>query len=254
MQRVVSLVSLLFLGSAWTLQGVQALPETLSLTQENFDLGRFMGQWYEVAVVSTCPHYMQRKRGNPVIVALELQHVASQSNFTLTASTFRNGSCKRTSTNYNLTNTPGQFFYHVARFGADVDSYVVHTNYEEYAMMLLLSTEKPSGNKTTIVKLYSRSVDVSPDVLDNFKTLVRQHGTSDGAIIMNQNKGECVPGDQATEPSTQTQISVPERSRRNVVPHVDSGNIGPFERSSHGQTEEEDHHTNTHETFMLSHA
>ncbi|XP_040013998.1 protein AMBP-like isoform X1 [Xiphias gladius] len=280
MQRVVSLVSLLFLGSAWTLQGVQALPETLSLTQENFDLGRFMGQWYEVAVVSTCPHYMQRKRGNPVIVALELQHVASQSNFTLTASTFRNGSCKRTSTNYNLTNTPGQFFYHVATglvhlpptgahrsvmqhiantflpagFGADVDSYVVHTNYEEYAMMLLLSTEKPSGNKTTIVKLYSRSVDVSPDVLDNFKTLVRQHGTSDGAIIMNQNKGECVPGDQATEPSTQTQISVPERSRRNVVPHVDSGNIGPFERSSHGQTEEEDHHTNTHETFMLSHA
>ncbi|XP_040013999.1 protein AMBP-like isoform X2 [Xiphias gladius] len=198
MQRVVSLVSLLFLGSAWTLQGVQALPETLSLTQENFDLGRFMGQWYEVAVVSTCPHYMQRKRGNPVIVALELQHVASQSNFTLTASTFRNGSCKRTSTNYNLTNTPGQFFYHVATglvhlpptgahrsvmqhiantflpagFGADVDSYVVHTNYEEYAMMLLLSTEKPSGNKTTIVKLYSRSVDVSPDVLDNFKTLV----------------------------------------------------------------------------------
>lgn len=42
-----------------------------------------------------------------------------------------------------------------AGLGADVDSQVVRTNYDEYAMMLLLSTEKPSGNKTTIVKLYS---------------------------------------------------------------------------------------------------
>lgn len=48
-----------------------------------------MGQWFEAAVVSTCPHYMQRKRGNPVIVAVQLQHVASESNFTMTATTIR---------------------------------------------------------------------------------------------------------------------------------------------------------------------
>lgn len=53
---------------------------------------QFMGKWYEVAVVSTCPHYMQRKRGNPVIVALELKHVASEENFTMTATTFRSDS------------------------------------------------------------------------------------------------------------------------------------------------------------------
>ncbi len=42
-----------------------------------------------------------------------------------------------------------------AGFGADVDSFVVRTNYDEYAVMLQLSTEKPSGSKTTILKLYS---------------------------------------------------------------------------------------------------
>ncbi|XP_054467896.1 protein AMBP-like isoform X2 [Anoplopoma fimbria] len=202
MQRVVSLWSLLVLGSACMVQAVPVILEPLVLTQENFDLARFMGKWFEVAVVSTCPHYMQRKRGNPVIVALELQHVASDGNFTMTATSFRNGSCKKTSTDYSLTNTPGRFFHHVARFAADVDSFVVHSNYDEYAMLLLLSIEKPSGNKTTSFKLYSRSMSVRPTVLDDFKTLVRQHGVSDEAIIMNQNKGVCVPGEQVTEPVT----------------------------------------------------
>lgn len=42
-----------------------------------------------------------------------------------------------------------------AGFGVDVDSFVVHADYDEYAVMLLLSTEKLSGNKTTLVRLYS---------------------------------------------------------------------------------------------------
>lgn len=106
-----------------------------------------MGQWYELAVVSTCPHYMQDKRENPVIVALDLQHVTSERNFTMTATSFRsdshqwqhtcslkhgelnvtcvvclslcapacrNGTCKQTSTVYGLTDLPGKFFHHVA--------------------------------------------------------------------------------------------------------------------------------------------
>ncbi|XP_023278164.1 protein AMBP-like [Seriola lalandi dorsalis] len=92
-------------------------------------------------------------------------------------------------------------------------------------MMLLLSIEKPSGNETTTAKLYSRTMDVTPAVMDNYKTLVRQLGMSNGAIIMNQNKGECVPGDLETEPTTQPQISVTKRLKRKVVPAVNSGNI-----------------------------
>ncbi|XP_026196252.1 protein AMBP-like [Anabas testudineus] len=220
MKRAVSLGSLLVLGSAWIIQGLHVSPETLTnLTQDDFDLGRFMGQWYEVAVVSTCPHYMRRKQGEPVIVALELQHVASEQNFTMTATAFRNGTCKQTSTVYNLTDLPGHFFHHIARFSADVYSYVSRTNYDEYAMMLLLSTEKPSGKKATTVKLYSRTVDVSPAVLDNFKTLVRQHDISDDTIIINQNKGECAPSLQETG-DTQPQISMTKESKGNVVPPV----------------------------------
>lgn len=40
--------------------------------------------------------------------------------------------------------------------GADVDNFVVETDYDEYAMLYLLSTQKASGYITQIVKLYSK--------------------------------------------------------------------------------------------------
>ncbi|XP_068190995.1 protein AMBP-like isoform X2 [Antennarius striatus] len=193
------MVSILVVGLACFLQVVIVVPAPLILPQENFDLSRFMGTWYETVVVSTCPFYMQRKRVNPIILALELKHVASERNFTLMSSTYRNGTCKQTSTTYDLTDSPGQFFHHVARFGADVDSFVVHTNYDEYAMMVLISIERPLEIKTTTVKLYSRTMNVTTAVLDDFKTLVRQHGINDGVIIINKMTGECVPGKQVTK-------------------------------------------------------
>lgn len=201
MQTAVSLVFLLTLGSVWILQVAAVLPES----QANFDLDQFMGSWYELAVVSNCPHYMQHKRENPVVVALELKHAASEQNFTMTATTFRNNSCKETSTVYSLTDTPGRFFHHFARFAADVDSFVVHTNYDEFAVMLQLSTEKPSETKTTKIKLYSRTTDISPAALDLFQALVREHGMSNDAVIRNQSKGDCVPGEQVTE-ATKTNV------------------------------------------------
>ncbi|XP_034565702.1 protein AMBP-like [Notolabrus celidotus] len=200
MQRAGRLFTLLVLGWAWTLKAVPVHPEPLIATQESFDVDQFMGRWHEVAVVSTCPHYMQRKRGRPAMIAMELQHNASEGNFTMTSTSFWNGSCEQTATGYRLTDTPGRFFHHVARFGADVDSFVVHTNYDDFAMILQLGEEKPMGIKTTSAKLYSRTMNVGSAVLENFKSLIRQHGMSDEVIIMNQSKGDCAPGEQVTMP------------------------------------------------------
>ncbi|XP_034048915.1 protein AMBP [Thalassophryne amazonica] len=206
MQKLACLLLLLVLGWAWTLHGIPVVPGPLDITQENFVLDQFLGTWYEVAVVSTCPHYMQRKRGKPIVIALELQHVPSESKISVTASTFRDGWCNQTSTNYSLTDTPGRFFYHIARLNADVDSCVTRTNYDEYAMMTLLSTEKLSGTKTTTFKLYSRTTDVNATVLDEFKTLITTRGLSDESIIINRNKGQCIPdGDRnPSHPGRQT--------------------------------------------------
>uniref|UniRef100_A0A8C6WJ73 Lipocalin/cytosolic fatty-acid binding domain-containing protein n=1 Tax=Neogobius melanostomus TaxID=47308 RepID=A0A8C6WJ73_9GOBI len=152
---------------------------------------QFLGRWFEVAVASTCPHFMQRKMRNSAIVVLDLQHSAPVGNITVTATSLRNVSCKTTSTNYSLTETPGRFFYHVPKFDADVDVFVADTNYVEYALMVLVSTERSAGNETLIVKLYSRSRDASETIKENFKTLVRRQGINDKAIIFNWDRGHC---------------------------------------------------------------
>ncbi|XP_008422212.1 protein AMBP-like [Poecilia reticulata] len=217
MQRVVFLVPLLVVGSTWTHQMDPVIENSPVRPMENFDFEQFIGRWYEMAVLSTCPHYMQRKKRNPVIVALDLKHVPTQHNFTMTSSTFKNGTCVETLTVYSLTSTPGRFFHHVARFGADVDSFVIRTNYDEYALMLQLSTEQPSGNKTTTVKLYGRTTSVSRPVLDQFNALIRHHEMSEDAAIMNQHKGDCFSGKQLMEKTANHQAFAPQISRQNIT-------------------------------------
>ncbi|XP_067339515.1 protein AMBP-like [Channa argus] len=208
-------VSLLILGWTWTLQGLPVLPEPLYTTQENFDLAQFLGIWHDVAVATTCSH-LKRQRGDAAIGKLVLQRGTTEDKLKMTRTSLRHGTCKEVSGDYELTTTPGRFFYHIAKWGADVDAYVVHTNYNEYAIVIL-SKQKSSGQKSTSVKLYSRTMAVRDSVLDDFKTLVRQQGLSDDTIIINKNKGECVPGEQVAETTPQPE---PQRVRRNVVPSL----------------------------------
>ncbi|XP_047229535.1 protein AMBP isoform X2 [Girardinichthys multiradiatus] len=215
MQKSVILVSLLVLGWMWTPQGLPVLPDPLYSTQENFDLSKFLGTWHDVAKASTCP-YMQRHRGDLAIGKLVLQKSTTEGKLKMTRTALRMGTCKERTGDYELTSTPGRFFYHVAKWGADVDAYVVHTNYNEYAIMIM-SKQKSTGDRSISLKLYSRTKTVRPTVLEDFKVLVRQQGMGDNTIFIKKDKGDCVPGEQVAAPTTQSE---PQRVRRNVVPSL----------------------------------
>lgn len=45
-------------------------------------------------------------------------------------------------------------------WSADVDAYVVHTNYDEYALVVMFKQQR-GGNKTTSVKLYGEETLIS---------------------------------------------------------------------------------------------
>ncbi|XP_068430577.1 protein AMBP-like [Clinocottus analis] len=215
MQEAMILVSLLVLGWSGTLQGVPVLPEPLYPTQENFDLAQFLGTWHDVAMASTCPD-VQRRKGDAAIGTLVLQIGTTEGQLKATRRMLRQGSCKEVTMDYELTTTPGRFSYHLKKWDADVDAYVVHTNYDEYAIVMT-SKEKTSGEKSTSIKLYSRTMAVRDTVLDDFKTLVRQQGMSDDTVIIKQDKGDCVPGEVVAEPSVQPE---PQRMKRNLVPSL----------------------------------
>uniref|UniRef100_A0A4W5M1P7 Protein AMBP n=1 Tax=Hucho hucho TaxID=62062 RepID=A0A4W5M1P7_9TELE len=185
MQQVVVLA--LLLGLVNLLHGVPVLPEPLFPTQENFDLTKFMGKWHDVAVASTCP-WMQRHKGDAAIGTLELQASGTEGKVSMTRSMKKHGTCKQISGDYEQTDTPGRFTYHIAKWGADVDAYVVDTNYDEYAIVML-SKQKTGGEKTKSAKLYSRTMELPPTILDDFRRLVREQGMADDTIIIKQNKG-----------------------------------------------------------------
>ncbi|XP_029299861.1 protein AMBP-like [Cottoperca gobio] len=206
MQNTVIQVSLLVLGWTWTLQGVPVLPDPLYPTQENFDLTQFLGTWHDIAVASSFQHH----RGDAAINTLVLHSGITEGKLKATHRGLRHGICNEITEEYELTTTPGRLFYHVARWGADVDAYVVHTNYNEYAIVIM-SKLKSSGDNSTSVRLYSRTMEVRDTVLDDFKTLVRQQGMSDDSITIKKNIGDCVLGAQLTAKP------VPQRMKRNVV-------------------------------------
>uniref|UniRef100_A0A672J5P3 Protein AMBP n=1 Tax=Salarias fasciatus TaxID=181472 RepID=A0A672J5P3_SALFA len=207
MQKAAILVPLLVLGWTWTLQGLPVLPEPLYSTQENFDLNRFMGTWYDVAKASSCPHM----RRHSAIGKKVLQKGPAEGKIQMKSTMLRNGTCVEISGEYELTDTPGRIFYHNARWKADVDAYVVHTNYIEYAIVIM-NKQKSSGQKSTSFVLYSRTKSVRDTVLDDFKTLAKQQGMSDDSIVIKQDQGDCVPGQQVAPPAAR-----PQRRRRAPV-------------------------------------
>ncbi|XP_051541640.1 protein AMBP-like [Myxocyprinus asiaticus] len=209
--------------------------EPLLQTQENFNLNRFMGKWYDIAVASTCP-WLKRRNGDAAIGSLELQSSDSAKTVSMTRTVLRHGTCKSISGEYQLTKKPGRFQYHNAKWKADVDTYVVHTNYDEYALVVM-NKHMAGGNKSTSVKLYGRSMQLRPTLIEDFKTLVAEQGMSEDTIVIKQNKGECVPGEQAI-PEPQIQ-----RARRNVVqppPDEGSGDDTPMFRGPEACTAQPD--------------
>ncbi|XP_058472509.1 protein AMBP-like [Solea solea] len=213
MQRAVVLVPLLVLGWTWTATGLALPSEPLFTTQENFNLTLFLGTWYDVAVATACPH-MQKIRGKSTIGKVVLEQGDANDMLNMTKTVLRHGTCREMRAEYQITDPPGRFFFYCGTCSADIDSYVVHTNYHEYAIMIM-KRRNTAGEKSDAIKLYSRTMDVRDTVMDDFKTLAKDQGMSDNDIIVHQNKGDCVPGEVVEE--TQPE---PPRVRRQVVPSL----------------------------------
>ncbi|XP_041098561.1 protein AMBP-like, partial [Polyodon spathula] len=103
----------------------------------------------------------------------------------------RNGQCKEKTAVYRETETPGHMKYHCSRWNADVDVYVVRTNYDEYAMVLMLKQKE--GEVTKTAKLYGRSQELRPSLHEDFKQFALEQGIGEESIQMLPKTEECQP-------------------------------------------------------------
>ncbi|KAL4617374.1 protein AMBP isoform X3 [Arapaima gigas] len=161
--------------------------EPLFPVQENFDLDRFMGKWYDVAIASTCP-WLKSHKDHLTAGTSELKPGDSSDTISLTRTAIRHGTCKQISMAYELSSTPGRLFYHNTKWAADVDSYVVHTNYDEYAI-IAMTKQKKGQDPTTTFRLYGRTAELRPTLMDDFNQLVKEQGMKEEDIVIFKNTG-----------------------------------------------------------------
>ncbi|NP_001127069.1 protein AMBP precursor [Pongo abelii] len=186
--------------------------------QENFNISRIYGKWYNLAIGSTCP-WLKKIMDRMTVSTLVLGEGATEAEISMTSTRWRKGVCEETSGAYEKTDTDGKFLYHKSKWNITMESYVVHTNYDEYAIFLTKKFSRRHG-PTITAKLYGRAPQLRETLLQDFRVVAQGVGIPEDSIFTMADRGECVPGEQEPEP-----ILIP-RVRRAVLPQEEEGSGG----------------------------
>ncbi|NXC19408.1 AMBP protein, partial [Corythaeola cristata] len=122
--------------------------------QENFEAERMYGKWYDIAIGTTCK-WMKNYKEKFSMGTLVLGPGPSADQISTASTRLRQGECTLTSGEYQKTNTPGKYTYYNPKWDVSIQSYVLRTNYEEYAVILM--KKKSSFGPSTTLKLYGTS-------------------------------------------------------------------------------------------------
>ncbi|XP_053328501.1 protein AMBP [Spea bombifrons] len=187
-------------------------PEETITTQEGFELPKLFGKWYDIAVATTCK-YMQHHKSNFNMGTMELSEGETGGDVQSVSTRMRHGTCAQKSRSYQKTDVPGKFIHADPSKGAEMENYVVYTNYEEYAIMIVRRIWG-TGKTATVLKLYGRTPEVRQSLVEEFKQFALERGIPQDAIFLLTNKGECEPGEIEV---TRTRV------QRAVLPEEEEG-------------------------------
>uniref|UniRef100_A0A8D0L084 Protein AMBP n=1 Tax=Strix occidentalis caurina TaxID=311401 RepID=A0A8D0L084_STROC len=170
------------------------------------------GKWYDIAIGTTCI-WMKNYKEKFSMGTLVLGPGTSTDQISTASTRLRQGDCTHISGEYQKTSTPGKYTYYNPKWDVSIRSYVLRTNYEEYAVILM--KKKSSFGPSTTLKLYGRSPDLREDLIEAFQQLALEMGIPADSIFILANRGECVP--QETQ-----------RARRAVLPPEEGSAAGPL--------------------------
>uniref|UniRef100_A0A8B9NF13 Protein AMBP n=1 Tax=Accipiter nisus TaxID=211598 RepID=A0A8B9NF13_9AVES len=146
--------------------------------QENFEM---YGKWYDIAIGTTCK-WMKNYKEKFSMGTLVLGPGPSANQISTASTRLRQGDCTHVSGEYQKTSTPGKYTYYNPKWDVSIQSYVLRTNYEEYAV-ILLKKESSFGPSTTL-KLYGRNPELRKDLIDGFQQLALEMGIPADSIFI----------------------------------------------------------------------
>uniref|UniRef100_A0A663NF26 Protein AMBP n=1 Tax=Athene cunicularia TaxID=194338 RepID=A0A663NF26_ATHCN len=146
--------------------------------QENFEM---FGKWYDIAIGTTCI-WMKNYKEKFSMGTLVLGPGPSIDQISTASTRLRQGDCTHISGEYQKTSTPGKYTYYNPKWDVSIRSYVLRTNYEEYAVVLM--KKKSSFGPSTTLKLYGRSPDLREDLIEAFQQLALEMGIPADSIFI----------------------------------------------------------------------
>ncbi|NWH99916.1 AMBP protein, partial [Tichodroma muraria] len=192
--------------------------------QENFEAERMYGKWFDIVIGTTCK-WMKNYKEKFSMGTLVLGPGPSANQISTTSTRLRQGDCTHVSGEYQKTSTPGKYTYYNPKWDVSIQSYVLRTNYEEYAVILM--KKKSSFGPSTTLKLYGMSPQLREDLIESFHQLALEMGIPKDSIFILANRGECVPQETENAPQLCAFLLV-QRARRAVVPLEEGSAAGPL--------------------------
>uniref|UniRef100_A0A452GHM9 Protein AMBP n=1 Tax=Gopherus agassizii TaxID=38772 RepID=A0A452GHM9_9SAUR len=178
---------LLFLAYLPTARGSPTGSQVQDIqVQENFEPERVYGKWYDIATGTTCK-WMKQYKDKFNMGTLVLGPGMTSNQISTTSTRLRQGVCTQVSGEYQKTDIPGKYTYYNPSWDVTINSYVVHTNYEEYAIILM--QKKSSFGLTITAKLYGRSPELREGLIVDFRQFAQEMGIPEDSIFIMINKG-----------------------------------------------------------------
>ncbi|NXD56572.1 LIPO protein, partial [Corvus moneduloides] len=203
-----TLLGILGLALLGTLHAQDSIP-----VQADFQQDKFTGRWYSIGLASNS-HWFKEKR-HLMKMCTTIISATADGNLEVTSTYPKYGAwggvsregvlgvgtgaspsavlprgdqCVTRNSLYIKTEQPGRFSYTSLRWGSKHNIHVVETNYDEYA---LVATQISKGTgSSTMVLLYSRTKELSPERLEMFTQFSREQGLTDDEILILPQTGE----------------------------------------------------------------
>ncbi|KAM9176437.1 lipocalin-like isoform 1-T1 [Mergus octosetaceus] len=170
-----TLLSILGLALLGALQAQDNIP-----MQANFQQDKLTGRWYSIGLASSSNWFKDKK--HLMKMCTTVITVTADGNLEVNSTYPKGDQCEKKNSLYIKTEQPGRFSYTSPRWGSKHDIRVVETNYDEYA--LVATRISKSTGTSTMVLLYSRTKELSPERLERFTQFSKEQGLTDEEILI----------------------------------------------------------------------
>ncbi|NXU91233.1 LIPO protein, partial [Xiphorhynchus elegans] len=154
--------------------------------QSDFQQDKLTGRWYSIGLASNSNWFKEKR--DLMKMCTTIISTTADGNLEVTSTYPKGDQCVTRNSLYTKMEQPGRFSYTSPRWGSKHDIRVVETNYEEYA--LVATQISKSTGPSTMVLLYSRTKELSPERLERFTQFSMEQGLTDDEILILPQTGE----------------------------------------------------------------